>query len=456
MTFGELIPILPNIQLALRIINSGWELSPDYQPLQELAQLYIRSFEDWGQDLVDAQGNNLALNYLLDYGKTHHGVILMLEYQGRVIGGGLMGYGDRETIARALIENIAESYEHPLRFRYNRFDNAHYNFLHHKLLHDENAYFAEISDIFYEEKEILKKWIAFHLDYILTDLSTYQQGYPLEKPPLSKAGEVTLNTVASLIQSFVTSRRLRASDKNIVHDIYRLYTLCLFVASFVYVQEESRFPFGAVTCVQWTCLGTPMDRIFRMLCGKRSKRIASIFDSSLPLLGRIANKLPGDQNLINAIVNLGKNSEIVWEGVIGDGSRPKNETYDYNAISLTKFPFDGLIALVYDWNTYNFIVRRRYLRLVWRRRKARRPLHEGLTSRAGNGRRSLRPRFIRRMAMRRQTSQSRQRPRSGRFWVLRRRAQQNRREKRQRGRTLKTDKLRRQKERRLRFRRHSG
>jgi hypothetical protein len=287
-----------------------------------------------------------------------------------------------------MMASIADSFDHTLDFADDHFSDFLYDFLYQKLTDDQHEDYIEISDFFFEEKDYFKALIAQYIEEIMADLDDYDLLAQLPQN-LSLAGLQTHQSIIDLFYSFKSSRKIKQIDKTLVHDIYRLLTLTLLLATLVYIQQESGFMMGTVTCVQWTCVGTPMYNLFKLLCSPRGKRIARIFDANIPVLGRIASKMPGNQTLINALINLGKNSEIIWEGMIGDGSRPRSEDYDYNSISITKLPLDGIIAIVYNWNTYSLLVRRRYLRLRIRW-LGRRYIREGqfLTERH---RRRLRP-----------------------------------------------------------------
>lgn len=350
MLSDEFIPILPGVGLYLSIV------SPANPLIHQLADLYIRSFEGWGQALIDSHGRNLALEYLQDYGTTHSGAVLALVLQGQVLGGAVVSFGDKKTVSYNVVNSVAASYDISLDFIDQHFDDLLYDLLYYRLQADINDHYVEISDIFLETRETIKSLITQGLSQIIADLESCNGHFRTESR--------THAALVALVYSFKTSRRL--NGRSPVHDIYRLFSLCLLLGALVYVQEISAFHPGAITCVQWTCVGTAMHSLFRMLCHPRYTRIATMVDGSLPFVGRVASKIPGDQTFINALINLGKNSEIVWEGPVGDGTRPGVGKIDYNRISVTKFPLDGLIMLVYNWNTYSFFVRRRYVTTSWK------------------------------------------------------------------------------------------
>ena len=389
MERDENILILPGSQLYLRVIHPGDPL------MHQVAGLYVRSFEDWGQALISTEGHNLALEYLMDYCNTHSGTVIALILQNQVLGGAVLSYGSKQTVAQNVLGSIAASYDDVTESDSQPLWAPAHGLLHDRLLAGRGNSYVEISDLFLEKRDVIYPLIVQILPQIYTDMATlnrqqmpdsptsdalftlvnsFRQSLRIPRPAAGRRSRRTphlsLKRVPLQRQTRIRRRPTpgalhqkphRSNGRSPVHDIYRLFSLSLLLGSLTHIQHISGFLPGTTTCVQWTCVGTPMYRLFQMLCHPRSTRIATIMDGTVPFIGRVASHLPGDPQFINNLIDLGKNSEMVWEGPIGNGTRPQNGKADYNRIMVTKFPLDGLIMLIYNWNTYSFFVRRHYL-----------------------------------------------------------------------------------------------
>jgi hypothetical protein len=370
LSLGELIPILPRAGLCLRLIGPNTAPSPHHPKIQQLARLYAHTFENWGGLPMNIPR---TLDYLTGYTRDRAGIIAILEFQQQVIGAMLVSYGPREAVVRDIVHNIGETYHllsPGIDTRLARY--------HAALMAAAEPQCLHVSDLLFAKKSDLKAAISAGLDDLLFDL----QADELATRPygLSPAARHATFALFGLVQSFHRVKNLRHPNPKLVHDLYRLFTLCLFLGTLTCTHHLSGFNSHQTTCLQWTCVGSEVYRLFYMVCrNTTARRLAHFFDSSLPLIGRVAKRLPGNELLINALINLGKNSSVIWEGPItGDAllnaplprtaSRRKLKAiqFDPYAISLSRFPLDGLIAVVYNWSVYNFIVRRR-LTLIRRR-----------------------------------------------------------------------------------------
>lgn len=337
---GEIIRLLSETPLHFRVIDT---LSPDDPRTKKLIALYIESFEDWGQALEE----QAIFDYLNNYSRAPENVLAILELQGEILGCAMLTCGTPHDITTDLIHSIEASFEKtlskPLRAELYRRITAH-----------QTGGFLEVSEIFLTPKPVTKALIRDYFQSLLNDLAN--PDLP-ETQSLSPAGQASRKALHNLIHSFQKSFNPRRKTDKQVHDIYRLLSIFVLLGSLVYA-EKSRLDGQKVTCVQWTCAGTPMHSLFKMVTSsKTAKRVSRALDRTTPLLSRIASRLPDNASVITGFINLGKNSTTVWEGEIGDGSRPKTLTSDYNRISVTRFPLEGILVLIYDWDVYSFFVR---------------------------------------------------------------------------------------------------
>lgn len=339
---GELIGLLPQSRLFLRVAGPDAVLSPDDPLVQQIVRLYMEAFEGWGTPFFDEDGHNLALEYITGFPRK--GIMVTLELHGHVVGCVMIAFGAARQIVTDLVESIATSYDGLL-------DRRVEGEISRRLAPD--GCYLEISEVFLEVKPVFRALIRDELPRLLDDLVRREVG---SQERLSPAGERTLKAIQGLARSF----RVSSKYDQQMYDLYRLLTLFLLLGSLVYAESTAGFYGKQVTCVQWTCVGTPMHSLFRMVfSSKMAKRLARVLDATVPLLNRVASRLPDNRSVIGGLISLGKDSTLLWEGQVGDGTRPKTNKADYNRIAVTSFPLDGILALIYDWRVYSFFVRGR-------------------------------------------------------------------------------------------------
>jgi hypothetical protein len=364
MQFDEIIPILPNGPV-LKLLGPNTHLERAEPFTQALSAVYNKIFERWGQTLIYHDGHNIILDYFEEYTQDPQTVTVCMEYQGCVVGGLMMRFGQSEEVLADVVRSVLASYDLPLDWQ--NYDDPIFdpiNQLHNALQHETRGDCVEISEIFID-KPALKSLISTHLDEIQTDFlnsgfvtNGYKSGY-------GAYYSATRDAIQRLTGSFKQANRFQRRQRDqLVHDIYRLFSMELLLAGLVFSYNVAGFSAHTTTCYQWTCKGTEVYSLFNMLSGSAVRRqMLSILDKPWPMLGRIVSRLPGNNMLVDSLINLVQNSSIIFEEEVGDGTRPHSHRYDYNVVAVSRFPLDGIIALTYDWNVYNMVVRRRLLRM---------------------------------------------------------------------------------------------
>jgi hypothetical protein len=379
----EIIPLLPALGLRLIIIPPGQALQ-DPALIRKAEDLYARRFIEWGND-IPAEAWREVVRYTINdlYAPADpRRTLVFLDYDGWLIAGMVMKFGDTRQNAAYLVQTIAESFERPYHYDPTTgFDDPQFQDIYLRLLETPYHQHIQVGELFIEHKHLVKAKLELDLGRLLSALH--------ENPPHARLSPVGQHTAAALhvfLNSFkkqALRHNKRKLQKTLVHNIYRSFTLMVLIGAFHYTAKAANFTPAQTQCSQWAGVGTQMDKIFNILCDNPSaKRLARLLDRPLPRFFRLSRRLPSDQSYFRSLIKLGRESHVVWRGKVAYGDGLDHQWHHQSGAVVSRLPLDGVLALIGTWPSYQFLMRQRFAR----RPKDERPNTELKTDRPRLGR----------------------------------------------------------------------